>query len=128
MKKLIAIAFASAITMFGATESFAQEDITVEDCAESDTTPEGVECPVDVTPGEDGVYPPVEGTGGTVPPAESTTTTTQAPAGTSGTVPGSLPRTGGSGQSGILQVGALLLVAGAVVFVAARRRNPAAST
>lgn len=131
MKKIIAIAFVTVLTMFGATTtSFAQDS---GECAESDNLPiDGVDCTL-----VDGEYPPVGGEGGTVPAPEVTTTTvapttTQPVAGERGTVPpraptGALPRTGGSGSSGILQVGALLLVAGVVVFVAARRRNPAAT-
>ncbi|MEP6296700.1 MAG: LPXTG cell wall anchor domain-containing protein [Ilumatobacter sp.] len=81
---------------------------------------------------------PVAGDGGTVPPGpEATTTTDPAPtttdpvAGDGGTVPprtrtGSLPETGGSGSSGILQLGALLLLSGVAVFVTVRLRTPSA--
>lgn len=60
------------------------------------------------------VEPVVAGQGGTVPSAAPTTPVT---AGTT------LPETG-TGSSGILQIGALLLMAGAAALLAARRLHP----
>lgn len=129
MKKIITIAFAVVFTAFGAAPAFAQTgEPTPSDCVEADNiTDQEVQdfCDSFVVGGDGvGVYPPVAGEGGEVP--DTTTTTTLPVAGDGGPVDNpTLPATGGSGSSGILQGGALLLVAGAVFFVAARRRDTA---
>jgi LPXTG-motif cell wall-anchored protein len=136
MKKIITIAFAVVLTMFGASPSFAQ---TAEDCVESDniTDPDLAALCADVAAQvDDDAYPAVAGEGGEIPPVTTAapttapTPTTAAPvvAADRDPVParqGTLPATGGSGSSGLLQGGALMLVAGAVIFVLARRRSTA---
>lgn len=127
MKKLITIAFAAVLMLFGAAATPASA-LTVDDCAESDTAPAGCEDVADITPTEDGVYPVEAPDGGTSPAPTPAPTTAPAPTPAPTVPPAGLPATGSDGASGMLQIGGLLLVGGLVVFVAARRRNPAAAS
>ncbi|MFT4864722.1 MAG: LPXTG-motif cell wall-anchored protein [Ilumatobacter sp.] len=119
MNKLIATIIAVFITLFGGTVASA---LTVENCAESDTTPVGVECPVDENGNqdidEDGLYPLtiVLGESDEIPPETTVPATT---------VPAVLPATGSSGVSSLLQIGALFLSGGLIVAAVSRRRSTA---
>lgn len=107
VKRLVAVVAAVFIGLLGTSPVHAQTSPTPEECAESDTAPPG--CPA-----EGDNYPVVVPDTGTVPEP----TTTPAP-------PVELPDTGSSGSSGILQIGAILVASGLIVFVAARRRTAA---
>jgi LPXTG-motif cell wall-anchored protein len=138
MNKLIATFVAVFITLFGATAASAQGNppVTIEGtpalCAESDTVPTSVVCPVDEDGNEvdengnvvdeqeldgEGLYPIVVGL---LPEIDITTTTV-----TSTTVPAVLPATGSSGVSSLLQIGALFLSGGLIVAAVSRRRSTA---
>lgn len=104
MKKLIVIAVAAFVGFFGGIPAHASPTPTPAECAESDTAPPG--CPIDGAN-----YPLVNPDGGTVPD-----TTPPEP-------PAVLPTTGSSGTTVLLQIGAMCLVGGMIVFVAARRRS-----
>lgn len=110
--KFIASIFAALVVALGVGgNAYANP----EDCAESDTRPDDVECVVD----EDGNYPIVLPTIGTVPDTTTPPPTTPPPT-------GGLPATGTDSTTLALQMGGVLLVGGLVVLVAARRRSPAA--
>ena len=102
--KFTAIIFSVALTLFGASPTFAA---TPEDCVESDNNQRGVDCP------ESGLYP-------IVTPAPTAPPTTNPP-------PPVLPATGSSGSSGLLQIGGLMLAGGLLVVVASRRRTSASA-
>jgi LPXTG-motif cell wall-anchored protein len=184
MKKFITIAFAVALTAFGANAAFAQEQIddsistdeefTAGDCAERDdrevsfalgefclelalsenyppttpvttaTTTTTTTLPDDTTTSTEATTPTAtDDTGNLGDGGEAAPSSVEA--GDRGTLPdpttpvvagdndpdpvplrqGTLPRTGGSGSSNLLQGGALMLIAGAVIFVLARRRSTA---
>lgn len=112
MKKLIVIVVAAFVGFFGGIPAHASP--TPAECAEADTAPPG--CPVD---GNN--YPLVNPDGDTVPdtvPPVTTIPNTNPP-------PEILPKTGSSGTTVLLQIGAMSLVAGMIVFVATRRRTTA---
>lgn len=115
MNKAIAAIVAVFMALFGATAASA---LTVDNCAESDTTPAGIECPVDGVADEDGFYPLeiVLGVTDVIPD------TTVPPT----TIPAVLPVTGSSDVSSLLQIGALFLSCGLIV-AAVRRRSSTAS-
>ena len=123
--KFIATLFTAALVTFGAGTAFAGTGNPA-DCAESDNSiPVGVDCTVDA----DGVYPPATTTPevvlpeeGTVPQPEPTTT----PPPPQPTVPPTgLPATGSDGSTGMIQIAGLFVAGGLLVWIAARRRNPA---
>lgn len=107
--KLIATIATAFLVVFGAG---ATASATAEDCAESDTVPPDVECPVD---GDN--YPLVLPETGTVPDTVPPVTTPT----------DVLPATGTDTTTQVLQVAGLVLVLGLGVLVIARRRTPAQS-
>ena len=122
MRTLVTAAVIALVSLT-ATPAHAQTDTatTEVDCGESDGRVDedgnGIDDRCDET---GGVYPPPSVLPPTTPapPASTTTTTTTIPLATS------LPRTGGD-SSVVLQVGLMLLVAGAIAVVATRRRSTA---
>ena len=113
--KFIATLFTAALVTFGGA-SFVAAAPT--DCAESDDVPPGADCTVDA----DGNYPVILPEEGTVPQPEPTTT----PPPPQPTVPPTgLPATGSDGSTGMIQIAGLFVAGGLLVWIAARRRNPA---
>lgn len=110
MRKFVVIGVAAFVGFFGGIPAHASP--TPAECAESDTAPPG--CPID---GNN--YPLVNPDGGTVP--DTVPPPTNPPVVT--TPPPGLPATGSSGSAVLLQIGAMCVVGGMIVFVAARRRS-----
>ncbi len=134
MKKIVVFTITAVAALIVAPNVDAQAPPTApspELCAESDgLTPDEILLCSGVD--DDGVgidiYPiPPTTTSTTVPPTTVPGTTTTTIGVIPPTLPPTIPATGSSGTSGILQLGALILTGGLLVVIAARRRSEAST-